>query len=305
MKRTVFCLIVVLLLLLMMFPFFTALIENKTIYVDDDDNIDGPWDGTIEHPYNEIQNAINAANDGDTVFVFEGIYKQIGVLGKNIEIIGEDNKSTIIEPQGSARVVCWFSNSDLTLKNFCIRKGLEYGVYISEGGFNTISDNIIDSNDVGILIYGSNDNIIENNIISNSKNCGISISSCNRNIIEHNIISNTTGICGISIFEIRNSLIKNNNIINNKCGINVYWEKSRQMFTDMNRIIDNNFKDNSIHAGISADWSSVVYTQFFHNYWGQPRIFPKIIWAIDPWGNIGFMPCNIDFYPALLPIINC
>ena len=31
--------------------------SNNTIYVDDD-NISGPWDGTSEHPYRFIQQAI-------------------------------------------------------------------------------------------------------------------------------------------------------------------------------------------------------------------------------------------------------
>ncbi|MBS3802690.1 MAG: hypothetical protein KGY65_08065, partial [Candidatus Thermoplasmatota archaeon] len=34
---------------------------SNTIYVDDD-NIDGPWDGSIEHPFQYIQDGINAAS---------------------------------------------------------------------------------------------------------------------------------------------------------------------------------------------------------------------------------------------------
>ncbi|MFO8077218.1 MAG: hypothetical protein R6U21_01050 [Thermoplasmatota archaeon] len=35
-------------------------IHTITIYVDDD-NISGPWEGTIDHPYQCIQDAIDAA----------------------------------------------------------------------------------------------------------------------------------------------------------------------------------------------------------------------------------------------------
>ena len=43
------------------------------IYVDDD-NISGIEDGTLQYPYNTIQEGVDAAADGDTVFVFNGIY---------------------------------------------------------------------------------------------------------------------------------------------------------------------------------------------------------------------------------------
>ena len=48
---------------------------GKTIYVDDD-NIDGPWDGTHDHPFNKIQDGIDNANDNDIIRVFEGIYDE-------------------------------------------------------------------------------------------------------------------------------------------------------------------------------------------------------------------------------------
>ena len=47
--------------------------SGNTIYVDDD-NIEGPWDGTIEHPYQFIQDSVNVADKGDTIFVFRGTY---------------------------------------------------------------------------------------------------------------------------------------------------------------------------------------------------------------------------------------
>jgi hypothetical protein len=55
-------------------PENTTLPLNKgTIYVDDD-NTDGPWDGTMEHPYQHIQDGVVAASDGDIIYVFSGEY---------------------------------------------------------------------------------------------------------------------------------------------------------------------------------------------------------------------------------------
>ena len=44
-----------------------------TLYVDDD-NTTGPWDGSIDHPFQYIQDAVDYAVDGDTIWVKPGIY---------------------------------------------------------------------------------------------------------------------------------------------------------------------------------------------------------------------------------------
>jgi dihydroxyacetone kinase DhaKLM complex PTS-EIIA-like component DhaM len=47
--------------------------------------------------YSEIQDAIEDANNGDTVFVFSGIYSADIIIDKSIYLIGENQKTTIIE----------------------------------------------------------------------------------------------------------------------------------------------------------------------------------------------------------------
>mgnify|MGYP001039313996 CR=1 FL=1 len=53
------------------------------------------FDGPADFP--TIQEAINAANDGDTIFVHGGIYYENIVVNKSVSLIGENRSTTIID----------------------------------------------------------------------------------------------------------------------------------------------------------------------------------------------------------------
>ena len=53
-------------------------ISNRIIYVDDD-NTEGPWLGTNEYPYQQIQEAIDNATENDIIIVYSGIYSPVTV----------------------------------------------------------------------------------------------------------------------------------------------------------------------------------------------------------------------------------
>ena len=127
-----------------------GLIENQTntIYVDDD-NTEGPWDGSIKYPYRTIQDGIEAAYDGDNIYVLNGSYKENIKVDKRLCLIGEDKNSTIIDGNQEGCTIN-LSSENTIIKNFTI----------IGGGFDT--DDFRNFFRAGIRVTGSNNTICEN-----------------------------------------------------------------------------------------------------------------------------------------------
>ena len=93
---------------------------KNTIYVDDD-NTNGPWDGTLQYPFQHIQDGIDAAVIGDTVFVFNGTYYENVIIDKAVNLVGEDKDNTTIDGGGSGIVVTtstdWVNINGFTIQN--------------------------------------------------------------------------------------------------------------------------------------------------------------------------------------------
>ena len=140
------------------------------MYVDDD-NTQGPWEGTIDHPYQFIQDGIDHANEGDTVFVFTGFYIENVVVSKSLEIIGEDRDFTTITGDDFGTVVKIVAD-EVTLTGF------------------TITHCGINPNNAGIMIHTSK-NIITNNKIQFNHYYGLYVTATNNLIYHNNFIENT------------------------------------------------------------------------------------------------------------------
>lgn len=237
MKMRKVCLII--LCCLLMCSLFTVA-SGKTIYVDDDSGKD----------YTHIQDAINASNNGDTIFVYNGTYYEHVVVNKSIKLIGESKVTTIIDGNNQDTPLCivadWTNITGFTIQDSC-----RYCTACEDSGialcsnYNNIYGNIIMNSRVAIRTCGPGVLPI----------CGFSIVSCNfseNNTISDNIITNND--IGIEIWVSNNNRIFNNNITNN-----LEWEAPGILLFESN---NNNITNNTItknYYGIYATISE-LYT---------------------------------------------
>ena len=201
-------------------------VDAATVYVDSS-NTAGPWDGTQAHPFNKIQDGINAASDGDTVLVADGTYtgagnKALDFGGKAIVVTSQHGAgATIIDCGGSGRGV-YFHNgegSSSVVEGFTIRNGSVTGgwpdgcggaILCYDHSSPTIRSNIIDSNSAssyggGIACWNYSAPTISNNIIrENSAGLGgggiscygtpsVPVPTTHPTIINNTITGNSTG----------------------------------------------------------------------------------------------------------------
>jgi parallel beta-helix repeat protein len=233
--------------------------EDSVIYVDDDGGAD----------YTKIQDAIDNASNGDTVFVFNGTYIEQVNVNKTINLTGEDKDITIID--GYIKIDANYVNiTGFKVQNSSWGLG---GFYVTSS-YNKICENIITNCGDGIaLVENTSFNIIIKNIITDNMRNGINnwFDFSNNNIIKGNTITNNW-YNGIKLIG-KNNNISNNIINNNDVGIylwnpnysnNTIYENTishnkregiNLKFTDENYLYKNHINNNG-HEGIILESSS-------------------------------------------------
>ena len=176
-------------------------IKSNTIYVDDD--------GTAD--FISIQDAINASNDDDFIYVSKGTYYESLTINKSINLIGEDKNTTIISGRYADGIYPLISleADNCSIQKFTFTNGTNPhldGISLTRSSENTITNNNIIGFNQGIyLMIFSDRNTISDNFISNNQ-YGIRIKGGDyNNISKNNIKNNNRGVyccCGAEYNEI-------------------------------------------------------------------------------------------------------
>jgi len=211
-------------------------VEMSNSFVDGGEPAPHVTPGIIYFPkdFPSIQEAINAANDGDIISVAAGKYYEHILVNKSVTLIGEEG--TTIDGNGTGDVIS-VTKDRVEISGFTIQNGYR-GIFLSNSIGSTIQSNtLISHTEAAIELWYSNKTIISGNRVSNSdhaiyllySSCGNTISdnivtnnsqglplswNCNDNTIAGNTVTSNS-FAGIVLGGNNNNTIYHNNLINN------------------------------------------------------------------------------------------
>jgi parallel beta-helix repeat protein len=219
--------------------------------------------------YTKIQDAIDNASNGDTVFVFNGLYNEGKIqTGKTISLIGQDRFSTIVNSSG---FIYSFRIQNVNISGFTIQ-GAECGIY-SPSGKIVVFNNIIQNNKNGFWSNGDA-SIIYENIVVNNLNYGIHVHGSDNQVYS-------------------------NDVRNNGIGIEVYSGEYGGVGT---KVYENNIYDNEIDATFENHMYEIIFNKWKNNYYGKTLFGPKCIKGTALiYAGIVFLP-DITFERIYKPV---
>ena len=249
----------------------TPINSGNTLYVG----------GSGPNNYTKIQDAIDNASEGDTVFVYNGTYYENLIVNKTVYLTGEDRNSTIVDGNESGDVV-YISTDWVNINGFTIQNsgnnwddaGVQIisnmskitgnvlidcykGIYIGPDDYmewrtnygNIIAENSIKNNGGGLTIVSSEYNeVYENTIINNS--CGIHVMPLDIPMKNSNIYQITMGYGYNNIYR--------NNVTNNNNGIYLF-------LTYHDNVYENEISQNGNGVVLEGWYSQGESNNVYHN----------------------------------------
>jgi len=237
-----------LLLVMLISTPFLSFAKTKKIYVDD--NATSTQDGSFDHPYKTIKEAMKHSNKSTEIHVLPGKYKENVDIKEGVEIYGDSEKTVTIEASDDNRAVIEMDND--TKINKVTVKGGKYGIEIDKNSKASIIKCVIKNNEKdGIRIKEgdvkkSKRVSISENTIKNNGRTGIYSEKRDLSIID-NEISNNNGD-GIDLSAGTTMWFQDNNVKNNQgSGMKIVLDSSN-ILTKNNTYRNNNREGIEINA---------------------------------------------------------
>jgi len=179
----------------------------------------------VPDDYTTINAAVEAATDGDTVYVKKGMYNETLEIWKALTLIGEDMETTVINGQNSGTVILIRQNN-VNFTGFTViydefpnspdpwflHSSRLVGIHIIDAKYCTVYENKIVDCGCGIWLFDSSqNNITGNSVIRNDY--GIRVESSNNNSITGNTCTSNCG--GIWFISASNNKFRDNVMVDN------------------------------------------------------------------------------------------
>lgn len=178
-----------------------------------------------EGDYASIQEAVNNAQNGDTILVSPGVYRENIKVDKELTILSSSTLSgmptnrTYVIGSVPDNAVFSISSGNVTIDGFHIAgdpSGKDMygnaGLYLENVRNCSLGNNTLILNDLGIVLKNSQGNYLKGNLVS-SGNRGITLDNSEDNILSNNlVVRNSQGVL------LSNSV--NNTLVNNTAGSN-------------------------------------------------------------------------------------
>ncbi len=249
--------------------------------------------GSGPNNYTRIQDAIDNATAGDTIYVYPGTYVERLLITKTLTLIGASAPETIIDGNGSGNVVKIQTAADVTVTDFTLQNG-GIGAYLVQATRAHIHHTLITDNWEGIGLLNSTSCTLHNNRITHNGFEGINPVHTVGTSITNNLI--VDHLEGIYLVGSTSSIVTNNTFKANSRGIEV------RESSNSNQFYHNNFyssEEDNAYDECTNTWDHGYPSggNYWDDYHGQDNNHDGIgdtPYAI-PGGN------NHNRYPLMLP----